>query len=443
MGNNEKTKKNIWLWILGWLFIFPVPLMILLSRKKEMNAKTRNNSIAAAWCVYCLIAIIGFHGSGSKTPQKSVSVNEKAAVTETVKKSTDKTGAVTGTAKKAKDKTGAVTETTKATSEAVSVSETEVFEAEEFEVFMNVSAEKDKDGVKFVIETNLPDDTSLMLTLSRGDYHDLDNSITASTKAAVSDGKAISNTLLGNGLSGGYDLRITMPLPSVQKDSVRRVIGDKGEFMTGQLVEKASIGDSNIIKSIFSFSSDDFSVTKTEDYTHTIFVEDDEEVNETDSPVTEAPVKSDVPAEYRNALSKAKAYSDRMNMSKAGIYDQLTSEYGEGFTSDAAQYAIDNLDADYNKNALKTAENYVKMNMSKKGIYEQLVSEYGEKFTDEEAQYAVDNLNADFNKAALAKAKSYMSIMAMSKDSIYEQLVSEYGEQFTADEAQYAIDNLD
>lgn len=30
-----------------------------------------------------------------------------------------------------------------------------------------------------------------------------------------------------------------------------------------------------------------------------------------------------------------------MHMSKAGIYDQLTSEYGEGFEADAAQYAID------------------------------------------------------------------------------------------------------
>ena len=33
-----------------------------------------------------------------------------------------------------------------------------------------------------------------------------------------------------------------------------------------------------------------------------------------------------------------------MNMSKAGIYDQLTSEYGGQFTEEAAQYAIDNLE---------------------------------------------------------------------------------------------------
>lgn len=33
-----------------------------------------------------------------------------------------------------------------------------------------------------------------------------------------------------------------------------------------------------------------------------------------------------------------------MHMSKARIYDQLTSENGEKFTAEEAQYAIDNLD---------------------------------------------------------------------------------------------------
>lgn len=32
-----------------------------------------------------------------------------------------------------------------------------------------------------------------------------------------------------------------------------------------------------------------------------------------------------------------------MSMSPAAIYDQLISEYGEKFTAEEAQYAIDNL----------------------------------------------------------------------------------------------------
>ena len=104
-------------------------------------------------------------------------------------------------------------------------------------------------------------------------------------------------------------------------------------------------------------------------------------------------VEDDVPTEYKSALRKAKSYAN-MDMSKAGVYDQLTSEYGGQFTAEAAQYAIDNVDVDWKENALKRAESYQEsMAMSPKAIYDQLVSEYGGQFTAEEAQYAVDNLN--------------------------------------------------
>ena len=35
------------------------------------------------------------------------------------------------------------------------------------------------------------------------------------------------------------------------------------------------------------------------------------------------------------AIAKAETYSEMMHMSKQGIYDQLTSEYGEKFTGGA------------------------------------------------------------------------------------------------------------
>lgn len=98
--------------------------------------------------------------------------------------------------------------------------------------------------------------------------------------------------------------------------------------------------------------------------------------------------------EEKNALAKAESYSTIMHMSKAKIYEQLISEYGEGFTKSAAQYAMENLVADWNANALAKAKSYQStMNMSKKRIYEQLISEYGEQFTKEQAQYAIDHLD--------------------------------------------------
>lgn len=116
-----------------------------------------------------------------------------------------------------------------------------------------------------------------------------------------------------------------------------------------------------------------------------------------EEPAEEEPAEPEepaVPAEYASALVKAQTYSDMMYMSKAGLYDQLTSEYGEQFSAEAAQYAIDNVSADWNANALAKAKTYQEsMAMSPAAIHDQLISEYGEKFTVEEADYAIAHLN--------------------------------------------------
>ena len=133
---------------------------------------------------------------------------------------------------------------------------------------------------------------------------------------------------------------------------------------------------------------------------NSVNIESEQEVSQNNIENTTAENKSEnkvednIPTEYKSALRKAKLYADTMNMSKAGLYDQLTSEYGEKFTVEAAQYAIDNITVDWKENALKKAKSYQEtMSMSPAAIYDQLTSEYGEKFTAEEAQYAIDNLN--------------------------------------------------
>ncbi|PTI10396.1 hypothetical protein BU096_01705 [Staphylococcus xylosus] len=97
--------------------------------------------------------------------------------------------------------------------------------------------------------------------------------------------------------------------------------------------------------------------------------------------------------EYKNALNSAKNYQRAMPMSKAGLYEQLTSSAGDQYPEEAAQYAIDNLDADYKENALKSAKNYQDiMPMSNSQLFKQLTSDAGEKYTQEEAKYAIDNI---------------------------------------------------
>lgn len=53
--------------------------------------------------------------------------------------------------------------------------------------------------------------------------------------------------------------------------------------------------------------------------------------------------EASIPTEYKNALKQAESYANKMHLSKKGVCDQLTSEYGGKFTPEEAQYAIDNL----------------------------------------------------------------------------------------------------
>ena len=118
------------------------------------------------------------------------------------------------------------------------------------------------------------------------------------------------------------------------------------------------------------------------------------DVNSSNITVEQEKIKDTVPAEYKSAVNKATSYANTMHMSKRGVYDQLVSEYGEKFSTEAAQYAVDNVNADWNANALAKAKTYQDtMNMSPASIHDQLTSEFGEKFTQAEADYAIQHLN--------------------------------------------------
>lgn len=70
-ANEVPKKRKTWLWVLGWLFIFPVPLTILMLRKKEMNPILKYGIIAVAWIVYLLIGISG-NSSNNETTETNL-----------------------------------------------------------------------------------------------------------------------------------------------------------------------------------------------------------------------------------------------------------------------------------------------------------------------------------------------------------------------------------
>jgi hypothetical protein len=96
-----------------------------------------------------------------------------------------------------------------------------------------------------------------------------------------------------------------------------------------------------------------------------------------------------------------------------------------------------------NTRALQSAESYLAMSgFSKKGLYEQLSSSAGEGFTQPQAQYAVDHVDADWNKEAVQSARSYLEMSPMSRAELIQQLTSSAGEGFTYEQALYAVNKV-
>jgi len=89
----------------------------------------------------------------------------------------------------------------------------------------------------------------------------------------------------------------------------------------------------------------------------------------------------------RNALKSAQSYLKYSGFSEKGLEDQL--DY-EGYTSLEINYAINNVEVDWNEEAYESAESYLKYSsFSKQELHDQL--EY-EGFTESQIQYALEQV---------------------------------------------------
>lgn len=76
----QPQKRKTWLWVLGWICIFPVPLTILMSRNKKINKGLKIGIIIAAWVAYLLIALLG--GNSDKTNEQKGETNTVSATSD-------------------------------------------------------------------------------------------------------------------------------------------------------------------------------------------------------------------------------------------------------------------------------------------------------------------------------------------------------------------------
>ena len=68
-----RKENTVW-WVLGWIFIFPVPLTILILRSKTLKPVLKVLIIALAWIVYIAIA------ESADEEEKNTDGDEKASV---------------------------------------------------------------------------------------------------------------------------------------------------------------------------------------------------------------------------------------------------------------------------------------------------------------------------------------------------------------------------
>ncbi len=86
-STTKGTGKKTWLWVLGWICIFPLPLTILLLRKKDMKPAVKYGIIAVAWILFLIIGMSG-NGKTDSTPQKTSPYDETSQVDKTTDSST-------------------------------------------------------------------------------------------------------------------------------------------------------------------------------------------------------------------------------------------------------------------------------------------------------------------------------------------------------------------
>lgn len=159
----------------------------------------------------------------------------------------------------------------------------------------------------------------------------------------------------------------------------------------------------------------------------------------------------DLTASQRNAVKQAESYLEFTAFSRAGLINQLSSEYGNGYPEEDAEFAVQYLEdigaVDWNDQAAKSAEHYLEVSaFSRKGLINQLSSDAGEKFTQDQAEYGVqyleDNNLVDWKEQAAKSAANYLEFSSFSESELLNQLSSDAGEGFTQEEAEYAISQV-
>lgn len=91
---NQKKKKTMVWWVIGWILFFPIPLTILLARDKSINPKVRYGIIAGMWIILLIVGLVRNNGANDNfenTTVQDVKISEEETTELTSEANTDDT----------------------------------------------------------------------------------------------------------------------------------------------------------------------------------------------------------------------------------------------------------------------------------------------------------------------------------------------------------------
>ena len=192
-----KKPRKTWLWVLGWIFIFPVPLTVLMLRKKDMNSILRAAIIVIGWVIY-----LGMGYSGRTVETSSYSPRPASRTPIDV----------------------------------------------DYQVEPNYN--NLNNFVSFKITTNMPETTLILVTVM-----DEARQIKGQNKVSVPASGVVTTdefTNGGEGFKGRYVVELSTSLPDLQPEQARQKIGNKGQNLTGPYVVTSDYG-SKMTRASFYF----------------------------------------------------------------------------------------------------------------------------------------------------------------------------------------------
>lgn len=82
--DDGQQNGNLTLWVLGWIFFFPIPLTILILRKKNMKPALKYGLIAALWIVVVVAALLSDTNDSSARKKRAAATTTQSSQEETI-----------------------------------------------------------------------------------------------------------------------------------------------------------------------------------------------------------------------------------------------------------------------------------------------------------------------------------------------------------------------